>query len=126
MKPSATTFKLRRDTSESRNGDTLLAARRRTSRIKFGDVVVVVPKVRDFEIRQNIILSSEALARANSVIAKAGVSLGRKKDIPLFFADKQKPGVFIRKLNGTLEHGVLKDGQFKVLPDYGKHNDGTT
>ena len=36
----------------------------------------------------------------------------------MFFADEQNLGVFIRKLNGSVQHGVPQDGQFKVLDDW--------
>jgi hypothetical protein len=35
--------------------------------------------------------------------------------VPLFFADADEPGVFVRELNGTVARGRVEDGQFKVL-----------
>ncbi|HEX4368380.1 MAG TPA: hypothetical protein VH023_16195 [Rhodopila sp.] len=83
--------------------------------IKFGDAVVTVRKPSSAELRQNVAFSSEALARANTQFARAGVRIYPKKDVPLFFADPEHPGSFLRKLNGTLQRGVVKDGQFKAI-----------
>jgi hypothetical protein len=83
--------------------------------VKFGDVIVTTSTPAEVDARRYVAFSSEALARANTKIAKAGVRLYPKKDVPLFFADADEPGVFVRELNGTVARGRVEDGQFKVL-----------
>ena len=123
MQPPAMTVKSRRSKPLSRIGAPVVPAKSAgdgvaRDKVKFGDVVVTVQKPGKAEIKQNVDFSSDALARANSKIINAGVRLYPKMDVPLFFADKQTIGVFMRKLNGTVQHGVLEDGQFKVLDDW--------
>jgi hypothetical protein len=84
-------------------------------KIKFGDVVVSVRKPSKAELERNVEVSTKALAGFNTKLAHAGVRIYPKKDVPLFFADPDKPGGFIRKLNGKLQRGVVSDGQFKVI-----------
>jgi hypothetical protein len=88
---------------------------RTRAKIKFGDAVVTVRRPSNTELKENVALSSEALARANTQFARAGVRIYPKKDVPLFFADPDSPGSFIRKLNGKQQRGVVRDGQFLAV-----------
>lgn len=83
-------------------------------RVKFGSVVVAAPKPSAADVKRNVALSTEALARASRTIIHPGVRLNPKKDVPQFFVDAANPSRFIRRLNGKVEHGVLEDGAFKV------------
>jgi hypothetical protein len=81
--------------------------------VRFGDVVVTARRPTEAEVQRNVELGSAALARALPRLARPGVRIYPKKDVPLFWVDPENPGGFIRKLNGKLERGVLEDGQFK-------------
>ena len=84
------------------------------NKVKFGDVVVTTRKPSKAELQQNVDFSSAALARANAGLVRPGIRIYPKKDVPLYFADPDNPGGIIRKLNGTLQRGVVEDGQFKA------------
>jgi len=45
---------------------------------------------------------------------KSGVTIRKRKDVPLYYMDESDSGKFIRKLNGRVERGVLENGVFKV------------
>jgi hypothetical protein len=85
------------------------------SRVKFGTVTVVVPKPTSAQIKLNVAASSLALERVAKRILKPGVKLRPKKNVPQYAADTNRPGVYIRVLNGRKDRGVLKDGAFKVV-----------
>ncbi len=53
--------------------------------------------------------------RARKKLAKPGVTIRPKKNVPLFHVDDVHAGTFIRKLNGRVERGILEDGVFKVI-----------
>jgi len=55
------------------------------------------------------------LDRLKNRLIKPSVRVYPKKDVPLYFADAERPGIYIRKLNGKTESGVLEDGAFKVI-----------
>lgn len=82
--------------------------------VRFGDSLVTTAKPSKTQIKQNVEQSSAALARANTSLVNPGVRLYPKKDVPLFFADPANPDGFVRKLNGRVQRGVLKDGQFEA------------
>ena len=56
-----------------------------------------------------------ALQRVQSELTRPGVRLRRHKDVPLYFVAPDRPGVFIRVLNGKRDKGVLENGHFKVI-----------
>ena len=82
--------------------------------IRVGDVTVVVPRPSAASVKHNVAMSSEALERATKRLVRAGVRLYPKKNVPLYSVDPDRPGVFIRRLNGRVDRGVLEDGVFKV------------
>jgi hypothetical protein len=101
------------------NGGTVVAAKRGSKdgvweKIKFGDVVITARRPSEADIQRNVKLSSEALARVLPRLLRPGVRLYPKKDVPLYWADSEIPGGFVRKLNGKVQRGVLEDGQFKA------------
>lgn len=87
----------------------------RKDQVRFGDSLVTSPKPSKTQIKQNVDFSSAALARASGKLMNPGVRLYPKKDVPLFFADPENPEGFLRKLNGRVQRGVLKDGQFEAI-----------
>jgi hypothetical protein len=119
MSSSVRTAKNHPATDETAGGGTVVgrSSLRGSPRdkIKFGDVIITVRKPSKSELKQNVDFSSEALARANTRLAHAGIRIHPKKDVPLFFADPENPGGFIRKLNGKLQRGVVRDGQFTAI-----------
>lgn len=87
----------------------------RASKITYGDVTIQASSPSKDVVEANIRRSSEALERFASAIVKPGVSLGRKKGVPRYFADPDDRGIFWRQLNGQLERGRLIDGRFEVV-----------
>ena len=88
--------------------------RRRRSTVRFADVIVTAARPTEEAVARNVDASSAALARGLRRLTRAGVRLYAKKDVPLYWADPDQPGRFIRKLNGKVERGILEDGAFKV------------
>ena len=83
-------------------------------KIRFGDVVVTVRAPTKADVQRSVELGTAALERVKGRLTRPGIRLYAKKGVPLFFADPDTPGMFIRKLNGRRDRGVLENGQFKV------------
>ena len=73
-----------------------------------------VSKPSSEQVKHNISVSTEALERAAKRLIRPGVRLYAKKGVPLYSADPERPGVYIRILDGKMERGVLENGAFKV------------
>lgn len=87
----------------------------RSSKVKFGAVTITGAKPRAATIKINVARSSEALARVAKRLARPGVNLPAKKDVPQYWAAEGEPGVFVRKLNGLINRGRVVEGQFQVI-----------
>ena len=80
----------------------------------FGSVTVTAPAPSKAMVQLNVQASTQALERVTGRLAKAGVRLYAKKDVPLYSLDSDNPDVVIRKLNGNVELGSFVDGVFKA------------
>lgn len=87
----------------------------RMRKVKFGDVTVTAPAPPKEAVERSIALSTLALERLSRRIAKPGVVLRAKKDVPLFSVDGDEPDVIIRRLNGRIERGTITNGEFKAV-----------
>lgn len=94
---------------------TVRAGAKSSSRVKFGCVTVSGAKPDAAVVRENVERGRAALERVARVLTKPGVRIRPKKDVPLYSASENEPGIFIRKLNGRVERGRLVDGSFKVV-----------
>ena len=83
-------------------------------RIRFGSITVTSPPPSKAMVRSNVKASTQALERVTVRLAKAGVRLYSKKDVPLYSLDSDDPDVMIRKLNGKIDRGRFVDGAFMV------------
>ncbi len=72
-------------------------------KIKFGRVTVAVDPPSADEVSRNVARSTDALARATAKLARPGIRLRPRKDVPLFYVDTDHAGQFIRELNGKRE-----------------------
>ena len=81
---------------------------------RFGSVTVTAPAPSKAMVQLNVQASTQALERVTGRLAKAGVRLYVKKDVPLYSLDSDNPDVVIRKLNGNVELGSFVDGVFKA------------
>jgi hypothetical protein len=90
------------------------AGRVKSRTVRFGSVTVTAPAPSRELVQQNIKRSTQALERVTQRLAKAGVILRPRKDVPLFSLDSDNPDVMIRKLNGKTERGAMIDGVFKA------------
>ena len=90
-------------------------AKRKRAKVKVGEVTVMVHKPTAAEVKYNVAKGSSALDRLKNRLIRPGVRVYAKKDVPLYFADAEQPGIYIRKLNGKLERGILENGAFKVI-----------
>jgi hypothetical protein len=84
------------------------------TKVKFGGITVRVPKPTSAQVESNVAASTLALERAAKRLVRPGVRLYAKKGVPLYSADPERPGVYIRVLNGKTDRGVLENGAFKV------------
>lgn len=80
----------------------------------FGSVTVTGPSPSKAMVRHNVKASTQALERVTARLAKAGVRLRAKKDVPFYSLDSDNPDVMIRKLNGKIERGSFVNGVFKA------------
>ncbi len=83
-------------------------------RIKIGGVFVSSQKASREELKRGVQQSNTALERLSATLTKPGVKLPKRRNVPLYSADPDHPGLLIRKLNGKTERGVLEGGVFKV------------
>ncbi|WP_156367677.1 hypothetical protein [Brevundimonas sp. Leaf363] len=77
-------------------------------------MTVAVHKPTATEVRQNVDKGSEALKRLKDKLMRPGVRVYARRDVPLYSADPERPGVYIRRLNGKIDRGILENGAFKV------------
>ena len=88
---------------------------KRGSRVKFGSVTVTGMKPTAAAVKINVERSTQALERITKSLARPGVMLRPKKDVPQFSVAEGESGVFIRRLNGRVERGRLVGGRFRVI-----------
>lgn len=86
----------------------------KTRKTRFGSVTVTAPAPSKAMVERNVKASTQALERVTGRLAKAGVRLHAKRDVPLYSLDSDNPDVIIRKLNGKVERGSFVDGFFKA------------
>lgn len=79
---------------------------------RLGDVTVRGKKPSAAIVKTNVARSTEALERVGKKLTQPGVRLPQKKGVPRYSADENKPGVFIRRLDGKVTTGRLQNGQF--------------
>ena len=100
--------------SPGAGGQRAPAAPKRAARITFGAATVTTRRPSRAEMEHNVEASTEALRRAGERLARPGIRLPARKDVPLFHADPERPGRFLRTLNGRTERGILEGGRFTV------------
>lgn len=86
----------------------------RRHKTRFGSVTVIAPAPSKAVVQHNVKASTQALERVTGRLAKGGVRLYAKKDVPHYSLDSDNPDVMIRKLNGKVERGSFVDGAFKT------------
>ena len=87
----------------------------RVAKTKFGSVIVQGEKPSKARVEANVAFSSLALERVGRNLLNPGISLRPKKDVPQYSAVEGQPGVFVRRLNGTVSRGQMVDGVFRVV-----------
>jgi hypothetical protein len=85
------------------------------TRVKFGGVFVFSDKPSAAQVKRGVSESTDALSRVSEKIAKPGIQLRARRNVPLFSIDPANPDRVIRKLNGKIDRGVLEGGEFKIL-----------
>ncbi len=83
-------------------------------KINIGNMTVRVAKPNAEQVEANVAFSTLALERVAKKLRRPGVRLNAKKNVPLYSADPEQPGRYIRSLNGRVERGVFESGAFKV------------
>lgn len=83
-------------------------------KVTFGSVTVMVRPPTKAEVQRNVEQSTKALARALKRLVRPGVRLYPKRGVPLYWGDEERPGKFVRLLDGKRDLGILENGEFKV------------
>ena len=83
--------------------------------IKVGDLTMRVRTPTKTEVVHNIEASTSALKRATKRLILPGVRLHERKGVPFYSADPERPGYYIRRLDGKTDRGVLEKGAFKTV-----------
>ena len=112
MFPMATQRVSRRSPANGNRVTVKHGAGARTVTTRLGNVTVSGQKPSAEVVKTNVSRSTQALERVGKKLTKPGVYLPEKKDVPRYSADENNPGVFIRRLNGTVTTGKLQNGQF--------------
>lgn len=94
---------------------TIRSGKARGNRVKFGSVTISGDKPAAETIRANVERSTQALERFTKKLARPGVTLREKKDVPQFSVAEGETGIFVRRLNGRTERGRFVDGSFRVI-----------
>jgi hypothetical protein len=89
--------------------------RGRNRKVKFGDVTVTAPAPSATLVKRNVQISTQALDRLATRLGKPGVTLRKRKDVPLYSLDSDDPDVMIRTLNDKTERGHMVDGVFQAI-----------
>ncbi len=84
-------------------------------RVRIGGVYVTGDRSSAAEVKRAVAISTAKLEKLADKVAKPGVRIRAKRDVPLFSVDPDRPDRFVRKLNGRIDTGVLENGVFKVL-----------
>jgi hypothetical protein len=95
--------------------DTVTAHSRRPPKratVTFGSVTIKGSRPPVEEMQRNVAPGRAALNRAAKAFVKAGVTLRRGRNIPLYRADPSEPRILIRELNGRSERGTFVGGEF--------------
>lgn len=87
----------------------------RFTTVTVNDVTVRVPTPSQVEIERNVAASTAALQRMRDKLLRPGIRLYPKKGVPLYWADPDRPGHYIRKLDGKIDRGIVEDDVFKVV-----------
>lgn len=83
--------------------------------VKFGNVTVTGDKPSLESVQESIAKSQNALKGLMTALAKPGIRLPEKKNVPQFWVDETDTSVLIRRLNRKTERGRFVEGQFEVL-----------
>lgn len=86
----------------------------RNVEVRLGYVVVRMAAPDEAAINAGVEFSTDGLLRAKTQLARPGVVIRTKKDVPLYHLDENDSNIVIRKLNGQVDRGVLQDGVFRV------------
>lgn len=91
------------------------ASKAKSRRVRFGDVTVTAPAPSRALVERNVKLSTQALERVAKRLARPGVVLRPKKNVPLFSVDNDNPDILVRQLNGKIERGTIVNGTFQAI-----------
>lgn len=83
--------------------------------VTFGSVTVETLQPPEHILRANIKAGQDALRRAKSAIISPGVSIPRKKGVPLYYCSDSHPGLIVRELDGKKSLGRYSGGRFRVV-----------
>ena len=84
--------------------------------VTFGNVTVTGPELTLEQRARNAAESTAALSRLKPHLVVPGVRIKRKPGVPVFYANKHRPGTVIREIDDREDVGLLqKDGTFKLI-----------
>ena len=80
-----------------------------------GSVTIRTERPTPETIKKNILDGQMALARGLEAFKTKGVKLNVSKGIPLFQASPNNPQLLLRNIDGKIDQGIFKNGQFRVI-----------
>jgi hypothetical protein len=101
----------------SRSAVTAKKRAKRRSKSKTGIVVFGSAKIEaelpgPAEIARNVKLGQTVFVRVKDRLLDAGVRLRKKKGVPLYHADPERPSLIVQKLDGKVTRGRIVNGKF--------------
>lgn len=83
--------------------------------VTFGNVTVTGDEPSAESVAESLAISRRAMEGLARALAKPGIRLPEKKNVPQFWVDEYDTSIFIRRLNKKTERGRMVNGEFQVI-----------
>jgi hypothetical protein len=80
--------------------------------VVFGSAKIEAELPGPAEIARNVKLGQTVFVRVKDRLLDAGVRLRKKKGVPLYHADPERPSLIVQKLDGKVTRGRIVNGKF--------------
>jgi hypothetical protein len=83
--------------------------------VTFGNVTVIGDEPSAASVTESLAISRRAMEGLAGALAKPGIRLPEKKDVPQFWVDENDTSLLIRRLNKKTERGRFVGEEFQVI-----------
>jgi hypothetical protein len=83
--------------------------------VTFGNVTVTGDEPSAESVAESLAISRRAMEGLARALAKPGIRLPEKKNVPQFWVDDNDTSILIRRLNKKTERGRFVDNEFQVI-----------